>query len=299
MYRLGTRYISARMVVILVIFQSIAFMYAFYTRIHAPICPLMRNDTRYEKTMSVLTDAQALVFDTNVENVVTYEDKTKVLADARMLVKCLEDPEDKSAEGNYYAAGGDPELQMKLDYLSADSVVFDVGGNKGGFVSFAVNYPAQLHVFEPIKEFYDFLVEKYDRKAYPNTHFHHWGLDRGDGDSRIVIEGAQGSASSQYRSEDVGRGELVHMKSVSTAMREIGVRQVHMMNINCEGCEFAIMESIVDAGLVRNFTRIQVQYHPNVVKDGAVRRCNVRKALMKTHKEEYNFPWIWERWAAV
>lgn len=224
-----------------------------------------------------------------------YPTTESAISIARAHLKCLEDKEDRTYMDPYYAAGGDPAYQMNLHYLAPKSVVFDIGGNKGGFVEFAVKYPVEVHVFEPVKEFHQFLINKYPKAGYPQLHFHNYGIDKKDGESRIIIDGVEGSASSQY-SGDGAQGVLVSMKTLDAAMKEIGVQKVDLINVNCEGCEFAVMESIVDQKLLPKVQRFQVQYHPGAVMAGTVRRCSIRQALQHTHKEEYNFPWIWERW---
>lgn len=212
--------------------------------------------------------------------------------DAARFKQCMQTPEDRSQMDPYYAKGGDPGFQMKLDYLiPGKSVVFDVGGNKGGFAGFATSF--QLYLFEPVQEFYDFL-----RNKFPSATAFKFGIGKREEDAYIVLEGENGSASSQFRKgqEEIVKGEKVRIRTLHSAMQEARVAHIDLLNINCEGCEFDIMESIIELDLARFISNIQVQFHPGVVTNGTARRCLVREHLAKTHKEAYNIDWIWERW---
>lgn len=215
---------------------------------------------------------------------------------------CLNDNEDRRFMDEYYNKGGDLTYQMNLDYLQSNSIVFDVGGNKGGFVEFAKMYPVTIYVFEPILEFYNFLKEKYSTEKFPHIHFLNYGIDKFNGQSYITIDGVEGSASSQY-SQITGtnqnfKNQSVTVRTLDVVMQELGIQSVNLLNINCEGCEFSIMESLIEKQLMKNISNIQIQFHPNIVDSGTVRRCKIRYILNKTHKEKYNFPWIWEFWTS-
>jgi len=214
------------------------------------------------------------------------------------FLQCMKTPEDRSNMDLYYQKGGDPGFQMKLDYLNADSIVFELGGNKGGFVQFVTH--TKLYVFEPVQSMYEYLLQHYGPPRFPQVQIFHYGIASESGTAHIVLEGAQGSASSQFNiANEAGKqeeGELVYMRTMTQVMLETKVTNIDLLNINCEGCEFNILESLVEQNVLPNITHIQVQFHPGIIKDGSARRCRIREYLIKTHYESYNIEWIWERW---
>lgn len=206
---------------------------------------------------------------------------------------CLRVEEDKREVDRYHASGGDKQYQWQLDYLQRGAVVFDVGGNMGMFVRSAAGRGFSVHVFEPVREFYDFLASAYSQ---PDVHTHHYGLGKESGTASVLIGGAQGEATSQYITGE-GRTEQIQIKTLEEAMRDSSAQAVDLLNINCEGCEFDLLEHATSTGAAAKLARIQVQFHPKTVERGTARRCEIRRRLRQTHREEYNFPWIWERWA--
>ncbi len=84
------------------------------------------------------------------------------------------------------------------------------------------------------------------------------------------------------------------MKSV---LSELKIKKIDFLNINCEGCEFDLLESIIYQGVLPKINTIQVQFHPGLVVNGTSRRCHIRQILDQNFKENYNIPWIWERWS--
>ena len=73
--------------------------------------------------------------------------------------------------------------------------------------------------------------------------------------------------------------------------------QITLLHVNCEGCEWELLESIIESDEHTKIKVIQFGSHYfSQVKDIATRYCNVRSQLSKTHRMVYGQAWAWERW---
>ena len=68
-----------------------------------------------------------------------------------------------------------------------------------------------------------------------------------------------------------------------------------MININIEGSEYEVLEDMLDNNthlLVKSF---QIQFHKNV-SNYKTKREKIQHELSKTHKQAWNYNYVWERW---
>ena len=69
---------------------------------------------------------------------------------------------------------------------------------------------------------------------------------------------------------------------------------VHM---NCEGCEFEVVQSLIETGLISRVRVLQFGSHRvDFVQNPVYQYCSLRLALLKTHNLLWAEPWAWERW---
>ena len=70
------------------------------------------------------------------------------------------------------------------------------------------------------------------------------------------------------------------------------------MKINIEGSEFELLDHMIDTGYISKVKHLQIQFH-NFVNDSEVKRKTIRDKLKYSHKNIFNFPFIWERWDRI
>jgi hypothetical protein len=80
----------------------------------------------------------------------------------------------KRAKDRWFKDRGDSTL--RLDYpLDPSSIVFDVGGFRGDFAAqIHERYQCQIHVFEPVKQYYNEIKRSFSQK--PQIKVHPFGL---------------------------------------------------------------------------------------------------------------------------
>merc|ERR1712232_1298763 len=114
---------------------------------------------------------------------------------------------------------------------------------------------------------------------------------------------------------DVGlRGptEEVLVRSTEEVMRDIFPgrgSEVELLHVNCEGCEYDVIESLKETGRLASMAQVQIATH--LLESPATtfhetlhlsmqlsvhRYCEMHKALSETHERAWGLPWVWERW---
>ena len=72
---------------------------------------------------------------------------------------------------------------------------------------------------------------------------------------------------------------------------------VDLLHVNCEGCEWEMLENIIKAGEHKHIRTIQFGSHYFPQVPGITGRyCRIREELNKTHSMVYGQAWAWERW---
>jgi hypothetical protein len=68
------------------------------------------------------------------------------------------------------------------------------------------------------------------------------------------------------------------------------------MKINIEGAEFPLLERMIETELLKQVDCFMIQFHE--WHPGAYhRRREIRKALRKSHKLDWDYHFVWEKWS--
>lgn len=189
---------------------------------------------------------------------------------------------------NWLKVNGDNILRLNYP-LNENSIVFDVGGYHGDWASKIIQkYNSIVYIFEPINEFVDIIKKNIQNDSVTI-------LDYGLSDETKTIEiSVNDDSSSVFKTTNNMR--LINLKSIKEFLDENkSINEIDLIKINIEGGEYQLLESLINESLITRFKNIQIQFHTCI--DNAVeRREKIRLALAKTHKETYNFDWIWENW---
>ena len=182
---------------------------------------------------------------------------------------------------------------LRLDYpLTANSVVFDVGGYLGDFAAeIQKRYGCQIYVFEPVPEFYRQCVARFE--GNPKVLCLNYGLSSRDG---LFDIGLADNASSFASPHAVGRVQKVEVRSVVECIKQLRIENVDLMKINIEGGEFDVLPALVTSGDINRIRHVQVQFH-NFVERAVSLRDRIRDDLALTHAEDWNYEFVWESWS--
>ena len=183
-----------------------------------------------------------------------------------------------------------------LSYLKPDSVVLEIGGNQGHDTNRLIKlYDPVIITVEPVEAFAKRLKELFkDNKKVSVLNF---GLGRVADEVFVKVTGSGGDATSMF-SNAPGDTSLIIANTTQFLLR-IGIRKfdVDLLLINCEGCEYEVLEAIISSGLTRNFKNIQIAAHilPRL-RNPDSRYCQLEALLNRTHSPTYRFRFTWEHW---
>lgn len=186
--------------------------------------------------------------------------------------------------------------EIRYDYpLNSDSLVFDVGGYEGTFAQGIFDrYGCNIFVFEPVQEFYEKIIERF--KDNPKiTVFNHGLFD----ETTKVNIGVDGDGSSIYLPGV--KTEKIRLINISDFVKSNNISHVDLLKINIEGGEYTLLEYLTETGFIKIFDNIQIQFHKRlvhhaIVEDAKELRNDIIKRLRKTHKRQWNYPYVWESW---
>jgi FkbM family methyltransferase len=180
---------------------------------------------------------------------------------------------------------------MRLDYdLSPDAVVLDVGGYEGQWASDIVaRYGCRVHVFEPVQQYALQIERRFERN--PRVTVHPYGLSARDERTHARLAGDSTSHVLNRPGEDI----VIDLRSADTVFRDLDLRHLDLMKVNIEGGEYALLDHLIETGLIDRVTDLQVQFHDlGVGSAEAVERLRAR--LAETHEPTFVFDFVWENW---
>ena len=189
----------------------------------------------------------------------------------------------------WFEVNGDETL--RLDYpLDENAVVLDLGGFKGEFAEKIFDkYQSNIHVFEPVKSFYDIIEGKFSDNAKVSVY--HYGLS--DADKELHISSTGDASSVFIASKD---SEKVQLKSILDFITEQKLEHVDLIKINIEGGEYEVLEALLADNRVTMFQNLQIQFHDFIIENARERMENIQKQLSKTHELTYQYDFVWENW---
>ena len=181
---------------------------------------------------------------------------------------------------------------LRLDYpLTAESIVFDIGGYHGDFAADIFNlYGCTVYIFEPVPEFYQHCLNRF--KGNDKIICFNYGLASYNCWLDIGLAENASSFDSPFAQENKQKVEL---RSVSELINELNIKKIDLFKINIEGGEFDVIPEIIKSGDIKNIKYLQIQFH-NFVTNAHHIRDEIRLKLAETHIEMWNYNFVWESW---
>jgi hypothetical protein len=72
-------------------------------------------------------------------------------------------------------------------------------------------------------------------------------------------------------------------------------QEIALLKCNTEGCEYLLLDRILDADLMKNIKYLQVQFH-KLNETSQYKRAAIQQRLLKTHEQMWNVDFCWESW---
>jgi FkbM family methyltransferase len=188
---------------------------------------------------------------------------------------------------------GDETLRLQYA-LNPACVVFDLGGYRGDFAAEIVGrFGSRVYVFEPVRAYYLACVQRF--AGSPQVQCFNYGLMATAGSFGISLEE---NSSSIVKDAGAAPTEIVRVESFQAVVDELGVGEIDLLKINIEGGEYEVVRHLISTGLIARVRHLQVQFH-DFIPDARVLRDALRHDLRSTHRESWNYPFVWESWERV
>lgn len=184
------------------------------------------------------------------------------------------------------------ESHLRYNYsLSADSIVFDLGGFEGDFTAeIYARYRSQIYVFEPHPTYARNIKNRFE--ANPDIKVKVFGL--GANNEKLNLS-TEAEASTFFQENKEGQAVVAELKNAADFLKSEKIERIHLIKINIEGGEYDLLEHLIKMNKIKNIDNLQIQFH-HFVPNAEIRMRAIQKELSKTHQLTYEFSWLWENW---
>ncbi|MFT4519397.1 MAG: FkbM family methyltransferase [Halioglobus sp.] len=178
--------------------------------------------------------------------------------------------------------------------LTETSVVVDVGAFTGAWAQHIVErYDPIIYAFEPNPKSFERLQEL----AVNNSKLK--PMKYGLGDEDLIVDFTLNGLGSSMYEERSDHAHLplvkVEIAAVDRIWKELQLGNVDLMKINIEGAEFPLINKMIEADLIDKVDCFMIQFHE--WHAGAYsKRKEIIEVLSKTHRLEWGYYFIWEKW---
>jgi FkbM family methyltransferase len=186
----------------------------------------------------------------------------------------------------------DPDL-LHDAAIDGSSIVLDVGGFTGDWSARIIEkYDPNIYLFEPNPACFPALKERFS--GNPKVRCFDYGLHREDATLPLLQAGMGSSVFSDTTAVTVA-STIVRLRDIVSALDELGCDSPDLVKLNIEGGEYDVLERLIESDRLSRIRCLMVQFHE--WRDGAYRRRRrIRRALMKSHDLDWDYPYIWEKW---
>lgn len=196
----------------------------------------------------------------------------------------------------WFADRGDQTLRLDYD-LNENSVVLDLGGYHGAFAQSIYNkFKCKVYVFEPYIPFYNMIASRFSTNL--KVKVFDYGISDKTGDVNFVFsnDGSTIQDLEKYTDDKERPVNVVKVKSFKDVYEELNLDMIDLLKVNVEGAEYGILNNIFDSGYTEKIVNYQVQFHPE--PPGSEKMLeDIREHWSKTHKQDWNYQWVWENWS--
>lgn len=185
----------------------------------------------------------------------------------------------------WLSTDGDEKL---VDFpLNKSSIVFEVGGYLGNYSQRIIDkFNSKIYIFEPSKIYFNYLKLKF--KSNPKVKIYNFGLGSKNKTEDLSIKG---SGSSVYKNTPLK--EKIKIHDIFEFINKSDLERIDLIMINIEGGEYDLLPKMIKTKIISKFKYVQIQFH-DFVTDAPLKRKNIIKNILKTHKILYSYPFLME-----
>ncbi|UDF03393.1 FkbM family methyltransferase [Asticcacaulis sp. AND118] len=192
------------------------------------------------------------------------------------------------AAAKFEADGGEAAFLIP-DGLNEESVVVDIGAHRGAWAERINNrFHPRLYLIEPASEFLQTLERKFSECE--NVNIAPYGLGN-FGTYKIHLSE---DSSSIYPISESTRVEIVRILNINGLVADFGLNKFDLIKIDAEGVEYDVLDQLQD--FLPVISKIYIKYNLYEAKSVERRRL-MNDRLSITHRNIFNYPFVWEGWS--
>jgi FkbM family methyltransferase len=210
----------------------------------------------------------------------------------KLKISILKNTDKYFAEvGKWYIDDPRGLKRTTFDFLTSESVAFDLGGYQGEWASdLYARYNCNIYIFEPVEEYISVIKARFKKneKIKPFG----FGLSNETTDAYISIDEFASKISTEGETKNVKK---IHLKKFTDFAQVNNLNKIDLIKINIEGAEYLLLEHLFETGYIKNINTILIQFH-NFEKEAPQRRQKIQKQLEQSHSKLFDYPFVWECW---
>ena len=168
------------------------------------------------------------------------------------------------------------ELEMSLNLINKDDVIFDIGANFGWYsMNIAQKYPdCKLYAFEPIAKTYNYLNENIKLNNFENVRLSNIGLSNEEGSFTFYYDdtlSVNASLSNVSDNKNIKNVEC-SVSTIDSFIDKQKIKKIDFIKCDVEGAEFLVFKGgfetikrdkpIIFSEMLRKWSA-KFNYHPN------------------------------------
>jgi len=183
--------------------------------------------------------------------------------------------------------------------LKKGDVAIDCGANVGNVTARMASKGATVYAFEPNPYAYNVLSQRFSNAT--NVHCINKGMLDRDGGVRLYLhENAEedqvmwstGSSILAYKG-NINKERSVEIEIIDIAdfISELGV-PVKVLKIDVEGVECALINRLIDTGIIKNIQHALVETHDHKIPELREETDRLRKVIAEKGLTNINLDWV-------
>jgi len=179
-----------------------------------------------------------------------------------------------------------------FDFLTPDSIAFDLGGYEGEWASnLYARYNCNIHVFEPVSIYANILKKRFST----NNKIKVYAIGLAEADSEATISIDKFASRLIENGNSSKASEKILLRSFNDFISEKGIEKIDLLKINIEGAEFPLLEKLAETGTLSKIKCLLIQFH-DFADNANTRRKIIQDSLAITHTQLWNYEFVWECW---
>lgn len=261
-----------------------------------PIVKIHVQDLKMKQILSPDVNLEKLGY--TAHTLVVQRNTTLTEMEEKRIQSCVDTaPRDRSKSNGGFFGKNELIRRNHHSYLNNEKIMIEIGGNWGWDAgNFSKLFNPRYIILEPLEEYVKILEKKFEKN--PQVIIYKLGLGTTNEKLMVKLEGNNACATSKFSGL---KGNVpIYISNAIDFFTDLGVGiyDVDLLTMNCEGCEYEVLETLLKTNMILRFRNIQWGTHSSLkgLQQPFYRYCRIQEILSRTHRPTYRYKLIWESW---